>query len=95
MTLKKAMEARFKEISKARGREALEQLIDAVWAANLRVRKIRILHRALWDFANEGAGALPKEQFELSEILRRLSHHQKRLEAFLCEARKNCDDLEQ
>jgi hypothetical protein len=76
---------------------SVAELIDLVWQADQRTRRIKIVHRALWHFVNDVCSEnFPKqEKSELYEMLQMLKHHHDRLEDFLGEATKYCDDLEQ
>jgi hypothetical protein len=89
-------EAMLGKMKRTGEKEKLGQLIDVVWEADQRSRRIKIVHRALWHFVNDVCGGnLPKKQeLELYEMLRMLKRHQDRLEDFIAEATKYCDELE-
>lgn len=96
MKNKKEAVATLEEVKETQKKESLAELIDLVWQAVQRSRRIKIVHRALWHFVNDVcSGNLPKKQeSELYEMLRMLNRHQDRLEDFLGEAGEYCDDLE-
>ncbi len=84
-------------VARLEERKLVDELIDLVWEADQRSRRIKIVHRALWHFVHDvcGENFPEQEKWELEEMLEMLKHHHDRLEDFLGEATKYCNDLEE
>jgi hypothetical protein len=88
----KAVPERMKEVDE----QLLAQLIDAVSQASHSCVKIKICHRALWDFASEACYSKlqGRHNLELIGILQTLCRYQEQLDKFLADATNYSGALE-